>query len=235
MTTFGLVHGAWHGAWCWERLAPELLRQGHEVIAVELPSDDAAATFSTYADVVVDAMEAEPAGSVLVAHSMAGLSVPIAAARLPVGAVIFVCGLIAAPGRSLVDQFMEEPHLLVPGYDEGLGEPDDQGRSQWVDLEAARATLYADCDEATARTAFDRLRPQAQDTYAEPCPLSELPDIRYAYVMGSEDQLVNPDWSREAAAARLGVAPIELPGSHSPFLAQPSALADVLALFAGSA
>ena len=24
MTTFGLVHGAWHGAWCWERLIPEL-------------------------------------------------------------------------------------------------------------------------------------------------------------------------------------------------------------------
>ena len=222
MTTFGLVHGAWHGAWCWERLAPELLRRGHEVVAVELPSDDAVATFDTYADVVVDAMEAEPAGSVLVAHSMAGVSVPIAAARLPVAGVIFVCGLIAAPGRSLLDQFMEEPHMLVPGYDGGLGDPDDQGSSQWVDLEAARATLYADCDDAVARTAFARLRPQAQATYAEPCPLLELPDIRYAYVMGSEDQLVNPDWSREAAAARLGVTPIELPGSHSPFLAQPT-------------
>lgn len=232
MTTFGLVHGAWHGAWCWERLAPELLRRGHEVVAVELPIDDAAATYSTYADVVVDAMEAQPEGSVLVAHSMAGLSVPIAAARLPVAAVVFVCGLIAAPGRSLIDQFVEEPHLLVPGYDEGLGDPADQGRSRWMDIEGAKATLYADCDDVLVRTAFDRLRPQAQATYTEPCPLSELPDVRYGYVLGSEDRLVNPEWSREAAAARLGVTPIELPGSHSPFLARPSALAEVLVPFA---
>jgi pimeloyl-ACP methyl ester carboxylesterase len=232
MTTFGLVHGAWHGAWCWERVAPELLGRGHEVVAVDLPSDDAAATYSTYADVIVDAMEAETAGAVLVAHSMAGLSVPIAAMRLPVRAVVFVCALIPVPGRSLIDQFLDQPHMLVPGYDEGLSEPDDRGRSRWVDLGAARATLYADCDEATAKASLDRLRPQAQTTYTEPCPLSELPDLEYAYVMGAEDRLVNPEWSREAARARLGVTPIELAGSHSPFLARPSALADVLARYA---
>lgn len=232
MTTFGLVHGAWHGAWCWERLEPELHQRGHKVVAVELPSDDAAATFSSYAEVIVDSMEAEPAGAVLVAHSMAGLSVPIAATRLPVRAVVFVCALIASPGRSLVDQFLAQPHMLVPGYDDGLTEADEQGRSQWVDFEGARATLYDDCDEATARTAFDRLRPQGQSAYTEACPLTELPDIEYAYVMGAQDQLVNPEWSREAAATRLGVTPIELPGSHSPFLARPGALADVVARYA---
>lgn len=232
MTTFGLVHGAWHGAWCWESVAPELVRRGHEVVAVELPSDDAAATFSTYSDVIVDAMEAAPAGAVLVAHSMAGLSAPIAASRLPVRAVVFVCGLIAVPGRSLIDQFIDQPHMLVEGYDVGLGEPDSQGRSRWVDRELARATLYGDCDEATAATAFDRLRPQGQATFAEPCPLAELPDVEYAYVLGAEDRLVSPEWSREAAAARLGVTPIEVPGSHSPFLARPGVLADVLARYA---
>jgi hypothetical protein len=62
--------------------------------------------------------------------------------------------------------------------------------------------------------------------------MSELPDIEYAYVMGADDRLVNPDWSREAAPTRLGVTPIELAGSHSPFLARPGALADVLARYA---
>src|SRR5688572_19598199 len=33
---FVLVHGAWHGAWCWERVAPLLREQGHDVTAVEL-------------------------------------------------------------------------------------------------------------------------------------------------------------------------------------------------------
>ena len=27
MTTFCLVHGAWHGPWCWARLAPKLRRE----------------------------------------------------------------------------------------------------------------------------------------------------------------------------------------------------------------
>jgi hypothetical protein len=41
MTTFGLLHGACHGAWCWDRVAPFLDEGGHRTIAVDLPCDDA--------------------------------------------------------------------------------------------------------------------------------------------------------------------------------------------------
>src|SRR5260221_10947192 len=37
VSTFVLVHGAWHGAWCWERLVPELEARGHASIAMDLP------------------------------------------------------------------------------------------------------------------------------------------------------------------------------------------------------
>ena len=40
VTTFALVHGAWHGAWCWERLIEPLRERGHGAIAVDLPCDD---------------------------------------------------------------------------------------------------------------------------------------------------------------------------------------------------
>ncbi|MET0699294.1 MAG: alpha/beta fold hydrolase, partial [Mycobacterium sp.] len=56
MTTFALVHGAWHGAWCWERLTPELVARGHRVVAVDLPIQDETATFEKYADTVVAAL-----------------------------------------------------------------------------------------------------------------------------------------------------------------------------------
>lgn len=36
MTTFVLVHGAWHGGWCWRRLTPLLRAAGHEVFAPTL-------------------------------------------------------------------------------------------------------------------------------------------------------------------------------------------------------
>jgi hypothetical protein len=38
MITFALVHGAWHGAWCWERLAPFLQEAGHDVVAMDCQS-----------------------------------------------------------------------------------------------------------------------------------------------------------------------------------------------------
>jgi pimeloyl-ACP methyl ester carboxylesterase len=57
MTTFALVHGAWHGAWCWEQLTPLLQQAGHDVVAMDLPSEDGRATFDTYADVVCAALD----------------------------------------------------------------------------------------------------------------------------------------------------------------------------------
>src|SRR5207247_393113 len=48
MATFGLIPGAWHGAWCFERLTAALEQRGHDAIAVELPCDDAAAGFPEY-------------------------------------------------------------------------------------------------------------------------------------------------------------------------------------------
>jgi pimeloyl-ACP methyl ester carboxylesterase len=38
MSTFLLVHGAWHGAWCWSKLVPELEALGHKTIVFDLPS-----------------------------------------------------------------------------------------------------------------------------------------------------------------------------------------------------
>jgi hypothetical protein len=36
MTTFVLVHGAWHGGWCWRFVAPALRRAGHDVYTPSL-------------------------------------------------------------------------------------------------------------------------------------------------------------------------------------------------------
>jgi hypothetical protein len=46
MATFGLVHGGFHGGWCWDRLIPELAARGHEAVAMDMPIDDADATLS---------------------------------------------------------------------------------------------------------------------------------------------------------------------------------------------
>src|SRR3954447_8046026 len=113
MTTFALVHGAWHGAWCWGLLVPELESLGHRVVAVDLPCDDPRATFSTYADIVVSALDGEPSDDiVLVGHSLGGLTVPLVAARRPVQHMVFVSALIAVPGRSFLDQTRADRDMM---------------------------------------------------------------------------------------------------------------------------
>jgi hypothetical protein len=228
VATFALVHGAWHGAWCWERLVPELDRLGHRSIAVELPCDDASATFETYADVIADALAAEPDDIVVVGHSLAGLTIPLVPSRRSVERLVFLCALIAAPGESFVEQVEKEPDMTLPRYQDGLDGPDEQGRTRCVDFEVAREAFYADCGEADARAAFDRLRPQARTGYSQPCPLDALPDAPATYVLCEDDAMVNPAWSRRAASERLAVEPVVLPGSHSPFLSRPAELAGVL-------
>jgi pimeloyl-ACP methyl ester carboxylesterase len=235
MTTFGLVHGAWHGAWCWEKLEPALAELGHRAVAMDLPSDDPESSFSVYADTVVSALEDEGEDLVLVGHSLAGLTLPIAATRLPARHVVFLCALIALPGRSFREQLEDEPEILLPGFDAGMSEADAEDRRRWVDFERAWAALYGDCDEGVARWAFDRLRPQARGLYSDPCPLDRLPEVGYTYIGCSEDRLVNPEWSRRAARERLGVEPIGLPGGHSPLLSRPEELARLLDDVAGGA
>ena len=97
-----------------------------------------------------------------------------------------------------------------------------------VDLNLARELLFADCDEPTSQAAVTGLRPQARYPYSAPFSLAEFPTVACTSVICSEDQLVRPEWSRRVARDRLGADIAELPGSHSPFLSRPSALADVV-------
>lgn len=231
MTTFALVHGAWHDAWCWERVAPLLERAGHEVLAPQLPSDDGTADFDAYADLVCDALGECDDDVVVVAHSLAGATGALIPDRRPVRHLVYLCAAVPAAGLSLLDQWQAEPDMVSPefgsGWLQGLTEPDDQLRTTWVDLEFARNVFYADCDDATATAAIDHLRPQSGYPWTLPCSLSEHPSVGCTSVVCNEDLVVNPSWSKRVAR-RIDADIVELPGSHSPFLSQPSAVADVL-------
>jgi pimeloyl-ACP methyl ester carboxylesterase len=228
MATFALVHGAWHGRWCWERLVPELEARGHRALAMDLPSDDPEATFEAYADVVAEHLAAAGADdAILVGHSMAGPAIPLVPQRRPVRRLVYLCAVAPNPGMSVAQQLAEED-VLAHEYMEIRGELLADGVTRWADPEKARRFMYADCDAADAQAAIERLRPQALAPYAVPCPLTEFPDVPSTYVGCRDDRLVRPDWSRWVAEQRLDAEFVELPGSHSPFLSRPADLASTL-------
>jgi pimeloyl-ACP methyl ester carboxylesterase len=231
MTTFALVHGAWHSAWCWEKLTPLLERAGHNVIAPSLPSADGSASFDVYADTVRDALRGYDEDVVVVAHSLAGATGALVPARRPVRHLVHVCSAIPEPGLSLLDQWQAQPDMVCKEFSEGwlhaLSEPDDQMRTEFIELGFVRRIFYADCEEATIAAAIDHLQPQSGYPWTVPCSLTQHPPVKSTSVVCSDDLIVNPEWSRRTAKS-IGAELVELPGSHSPLLSRPAALADVL-------
>jgi pimeloyl-ACP methyl ester carboxylesterase len=89
MSRFGLVHGAGLGAWCWDRLIPELEAHGHQAATVDLPLNDHSAGASSLAQTVLDAF-AGIDDLVIVGHSISGLIIPVTASCRFVRRLVFL-------------------------------------------------------------------------------------------------------------------------------------------------
>jgi pimeloyl-ACP methyl ester carboxylesterase len=228
MTTFGLVAGGGHNAWCWDRVVPELERRGHRAVAVDLPTGQAELGLVDFAQAVVTALEGVTGDVVLVGHSLAGRYLPLAAGRVPNSRMVFLCALIAEEAAPSSEGSSRAPQVGPPPPGGGRGLFDEQGRLYFTP-EAAAELFYSDCDEETAAWAVSELRPQGTRVIREPFPAGGWPaGVRAAYILCKEDAVISAERAREMAVDRVGVEPIELPGGHSPFLSQPLALVDAL-------
>jgi pimeloyl-ACP methyl ester carboxylesterase len=230
LTTFVLIHGAWHGGWCWDRVAPRLSDAGHRVVAPDLPCDVVGAGAADYAAAVLEALGTEPAGDVVVAaHSAGGHTVPVVTAGTGARAVVLLSALLPQPGRRFVEQNAEE-HVLLTGYQAGV-QRDAEGRRRWTDPELARDHLYNGCSPEDAAWAYARLRPQASTIFSEVSPLAAWPPATATIVdvRAPEDRIVSPEWARVAVSQRLGVDSIVLEGvGHSSMLSHPDRVAEIL-------
>jgi alpha/beta hydrolase family protein len=233
MTTFGLVHGAYHASWCWDRLTPELELLGHRVLTVDLPSEDPRAGASEYAAAALAAFAGADDDLVLVGHSLAGLTIPLIAAARPARQLVFLAAMLPRPGRTHDEVLAEEPDMVLPGPKGGAYRGPD-GAIRWRPQAAAR-WFFADCPADLADWAASRLRGQFWKITGEVTPLTAWPDLPCAFVLGSHDPVINPEWSRRAARSVLGVPPVEIDAGHSPFLAAPALLAQALVDVSGGA
>lgn len=232
MTLFALLHGGLHDGSCWDRVAVELARRGHRVVAPDLPVDDDSAGALEWARVAIGAIERAQAGAaspeigedvVVVAHSLSGLCAPVVATFHPVQRMVFVGGLLPVPGQSFADHLAANPDAIA------FPEPQEQGGGPFgLSWEAVREGFYHDCPEALGRKAFNELRHQSFTVFIERCPIDRWPDTPSDYVLMRDDRAVGESWARRNAVDRIGARVIELDGGHSPFFAQPAELSAVL-------
>jgi pimeloyl-ACP methyl ester carboxylesterase len=111
--TYILVHGAWHGSWCWKRVRAELQSAGHNVFTPALTGlgershlNSGAVDLSTHiADIVNLIQWEELSDVVLCGHSYAGCVVTGVADQIPdrIRALVFLDAFVLEDGESLMD------------------------------------------------------------------------------------------------------------------------------------
>jgi pimeloyl-ACP methyl ester carboxylesterase len=223
--TFGLVHGGSHGNWQWGALLAELDARGQRARGVDLPITDPALGVLDYAALVAETF-ADVDDLVLVGHSLGGYVLPFVTELMAVPTMVFLAGAIQPGAFSGLPP--AEQMLLIPPH---AMTPDDSGLIR-LPAGVIERHFYHDVSTSLRAWAASLLRPQSGRA-AIP---ERLPVIggspKLASIVCTEDQAISPEWSRAAARDALGVEPVELPGSHSPFLSRPAALADALVAIA---
>ena len=213
MATYALVHGAGDSASSWDLVALELRDRGHDVVAVDLPSEDDSAGWADYAGAVASAVGPRD-DVVLVAHSLGGFTAPLVCTRIPVDLMVMVAAMIPSPGET-ADEWW-----VTSGYQRAM-----RGRGEEDDLVAV---FYQDVPPAMAAAALRRARGQSDTPMREPWPLERWPDVPTRFVLCRDDRMFPADWLRGFVRGRLGIVPDEMDGGHCPYLSRPTELAERL-------
>ena len=220
---FALVHGAWHGAWCFELLEQELQQRGESTLSMDLPIDDPDLGAPDYAKVVADALADVNDDIILLGHSMGGLVIPLVPELRPIQQLIYLSGAIRPPGQMIASKLAGEPLTSTV---------DEQGRLV-ADHDSAIEQFYPDVEPSLAEWAVSMLRPQSPKVIREPGPETPWPELPVAAIVGTED-IWQLDQYQQTCRDLLGIEAILIPGGHSPFLAQPAELAELLIKIAKS-
>ncbi|HEV8361300.1 MAG TPA: alpha/beta hydrolase family protein [Candidatus Thermoplasmatota archaeon] len=227
MATFLLVHGSWHGGWCWQRLAPVLRAADHDVVAPTLTgmgerahTAPAEIRLATHVEDVLRVMTFEDLRDVvLVGHSYAGMIITGVAAR------------DASRLRSLV---YLDAYLPDPGQSEHDLWPADMAAAAAADMAAGRKhrttppPSFFGLEGADAAWAAARLTPQPLAVYLDPASMAPLPPIPARFIHCTRGPIADVFGAFAARARARGWPVDEIATGHDAMLTMPEELAKLL-------
>jgi len=242
MARIVLVHGAYGGAWCWERCVGPLAAAGHVVDTLDLPGagEDTTpvegVTLESCAARVCEVLRSRPEPALLVGHSMGGVVITQAASNCPgcVRELAFVCAFMPSDGQSLLDltRLPEGANDLIQANIVIEGEPP----VAFLPSDAAAIAIYNRCDEESIAWAVERRRPQPVAPFATPVAVDEavLAAIPRSYVFTAHDQSIPPELQRRMIAEHPCRKVFELDADHAPYLSATGELVAALLELAGA-
>ncbi|MFG2767631.1 alpha/beta hydrolase [Streptomyces rubiginosohelvolus] len=211
--TLLLVHGAWHGGWCWSKLQSALETEGVESRTLDLPSAGRPSGVAEDADAIRRAISEIEGPVVVVAHSYGGIPASQAVDKSDgVVKLVYLAAFQLDAGESLLG-YVDAP---VPSEEHEMQPvPDDPF-----------SLFYADVSHEEAEEAATRLKPQSAKSFSDVVTRAGWHDVPSTYIICEQDQAL-PVALQEALATRAAES-YRMAGSHSPFLANPEELATLL-------
>ena len=213
MSRVVLVHGAWHGPWCWDGVVADLRDHGIGAVAVELP-------FTGFVDDVElarSAIAADSEQAVVIAHSYGGAVVSQAVRELTnVRHLVFLAAFVNPGAASaLIDRPLPLLEAIVRDGDRCSFDP-----------KFAQTIFYGDSAPDVVEMIVPRLRPMVLDATAMLAVPPIHPATRSTYVVCTCDGAIPAGAQFEMAKPVDQI--IEWPTDHSPFLTRPSHVAELL-------
>lgn len=228
---FVLVHGAWHGGWCWKKVRARLAAAGHPVFTPSLTGlgerahlASPAVDLDTHVEDVIALLEAEDLrGVVLVGHSYAGMVITGVVSRASdrIAQVVYLDAFLPEDGKCLNDY-----SIGAPGYAENVRVNGEGWRLPFkgtLTLEALGVT-----DPADVAWMAPRMHDQPYRTFTQPVRLAPgWPGaVRPVYLLTSE----RPHYQEAAGrAASKGFTLVRIPGAgHDAMVTRPAEVSDAL-------
>ncbi|WP_316191072.1 MULTISPECIES: alpha/beta hydrolase family protein [unclassified Bradyrhizobium] len=228
MRTFVLVHGAWHGGWCWQRVVPLLERAGHVVSAPTLaglaeraPLLSRDITLETHVAEIVDhVLNLGRTNVTLVGHSYGGFPATAAAYRLSdlVSHLVLLDAFLPDDGEILLDH---APHLIESYRASAMADPG------WH-IPPLPAAVFGIRKEDQPWV-DSLLTPQPVGSYFEPAMMrGTLPIARKTYIRCTQANGDLLEKSVSRVRERDGWRYLELDASHDAMITHAQLLADAL-------
>lgn len=238
--TYILIHGAWHGAWCWNKVAPIIRAGGHKVIANDLPGHGrdirhaSEVSLDDYANSIKQVANDQRGQVVLVGHSMAGMVISQAAEKLgpeKISALIYLDAFLPRDGESLFalveaalnhSTRVSRKPMLVENI---VSSPDYVTNS--VNPEMAAQIFYHDCSEEDQKYATGQMTSEPVIPLATPVRLTDaiFGIVPKYFILCTETR----DMDKSFFSTHVPCEEIyTLESSHSPFFSMPEKLAELL-------
>jgi pimeloyl-ACP methyl ester carboxylesterase len=230
MAIFVLVHGAWHGSWCWKRVRRALQEQGHDVFTPTLTGVgershllSPGVNLDTHIDDVVNLLRWEELSEVvLCGHSYGGGVISGVADRVPerIGALVYLDAFVLEDGQSI--------HTALPA---GAREAQLEGAARHGDgwkVPPIPAEVFA-VNKQDAGWVNRQCTPQSIATFEQPLKLTggigQIQNVTFLVATGYEATPFGPFYER---AKIKGWKTLEINCGHDVMLDQPAELTQAL-------